>query len=129
MVLLCAAAPRPGCTQSRRIGDTPADASQFYGLLALLPPSSRAPRWLGMEAALDAPCRAALAAFVSSIVLQRSAAARDIARARSAGRPVHRTLIGPYDTIARARELESISVQPGHAVAVQSELPSHFHSL
>jgi hypothetical protein len=84
MGMLCAVALQPGRAPLQRMDEAADDAEPIDGLLHLLAPSSRAPRWLATQASLAPACRSALAPLVLSIVLRRAAAAHDIARVRSA---------------------------------------------
>jgi len=84
MGMLCAVALRRGCAPSQRSADAPANAGATDELLQLMAPSSREPRWLQELALADRPRRDALAPFVLSIVLRRSAANHAIDRLRSA---------------------------------------------
>jgi hypothetical protein len=81
--ILCAVALLPGRAPAQAVPAAPADAPSIHGLLRLLAPSPRSPRWLAMQAALAPDRRAALAPFVLSIVLRRAAAAHDIERVRA----------------------------------------------
>jgi hypothetical protein len=82
--ILCAVALLPGRAPAQAISVAPAGAMPVDGLLCLLAPSSRSPRWLAMQDALEPERRAALAPLVLSIVLRRAAAAHDIERVRAA---------------------------------------------
>ena len=81
--ILCAVALLPERAPAQAVPAAPAGAMPVDGLLRLLAPSSRSPRWLAMQAALAPDRRAALAPFVLSIVLRRAAAAHDIERVRA----------------------------------------------
>jgi len=81
--ILCAVALLPGRAPAQAIPVAPLDAPPVDGLLRLLAPSSRSPRWLAMQAALEPSRRAALAPLMLGIVLRRAAAAHDIERVRS----------------------------------------------
>ena len=81
--ILCAVALLPGRAPAQAVAAAPVDAAPVDGLLRLLAPSPRSPRWLAMQAALAPERRAALAPFVLSIVLRRAAAAHDIERVRT----------------------------------------------
>ena len=80
--ILCAVALLPGRVPAQAVPSAPVDATPVDGLLRLLVPSARSPRWLAMQAALAPNRRAALAPFVLNIVLRRATAAHDIERVR-----------------------------------------------
>lgn len=81
--ILCAVALRPGRAPAQAVAAAPADAAPVEGLLRLLAPSPRSPRWLEMQATLAPDRRAALAPLVLNIVLRRAAAAHDIERVQA----------------------------------------------
>ncbi len=92
--ILCAVALKSDRAPAPAPRAAAVDAEAADGLLRLLAPSARSPRWLALYATLEPTRRAALAPFVLSIVLRRAAAAHDMARLRDG---LQAALAGAWD--------------------------------